>query len=40
MAKRLIGTGCRLGWSGVGRGMGVLDAGSDRQSSKLFQSYL
>ena len=29
LAKRLIGSGCRLGW--VGQGMGVLDGGGDRR---------
>ena len=27
MAKRLIASGCRLGWRGVDRGMDVLDGG-------------
>ena len=31
MAKRLIGSGCRLGGEWVGRGMGVLDRGGDRR---------
>ena len=34
VAKRVIGSGCRLGGEWVGLGMGVLDFGGDRRRGR------